>query len=477
MRLLSMVLFFLIFFTGIATAQTYTVSPTGSNDQDAINQAISQAQTGDTVFLNAGVYDLTGTVIIKSNIELTGDPNAVLRVSASSSQWFQGSTGIISCKESVKNVEICGFQINGNLGAFPASYANSPGHDKDCQRCIILHGDSGDYAENIRIHDMKLYDSFSDGIYIYYAKNSACYNNFISNCQHEGVFWSCVENSEMLENQIAGICSDCTRLDNCVNCKVYDNVLFSYDGNNTNGQYKHGENGLQVGNAGSSHGYDASHKPTTTTNIEIFNNTFANNGLAAIAGSGGENVYIHDNKFIDVSELETLGVSVKGISPTIEQSEKIFSSIFDILDQDFSFQYLNIQVPINASVSVTEYDNTYNPHALVFVDGEGLTSVKYSYNGNSTTHYYSINGKISDIWTGDLQHTRNAVYLNGRFNASNLQVTCFNSQGYCRITDLNVIEIKDNSGQVLNPQLWAFVGTLVILGLYTYRNLRRVTRW
>jgi len=38
-------------------------------------------------------------------------------------------------------------------------------------RCIILHGDSGDYADNIRIHDMKLYDSFSDGMYIYYAKN------------------------------------------------------------------------------------------------------------------------------------------------------------------------------------------------------------------------------------------------------------------------------------------------------------------
>lgn len=335
-----MALFFLTFFTGIVEAQTYTVSPTGSNDQDVINQAISQAQSGDTVFLNAGVYDLTGTVIIKYDIKLTGDPNAILRVSASSSHWFTGATGIISCKESLKNVEICGFQIDGNIGVLPASYANTPGHNKDCERCILIGGDSGNYADYIKIYDMKLYNSFSDGIYLRFAKNSACYNNFISNCQHEGIFWSCVENSEMYGNQIAGITSDCTRLDNCINCKVYDNVLFSYDRDNTNGAYKHGENGLQVGDAGSSHGYDASNKPTTTTNIEITNNTFTNNGLAAIAGSGGENVYIHDNKFIGVAELETMGISVKGISasnpPTVEQSEKIFSSIFDILNTHIS---------------------------------------------------------------------------------------------------------------------------------------------
>jgi hypothetical protein len=78
----------------------------------------------------------------------------------------------------VKNVEISNFQINGNLGAFPASYANSPGHDKDCMRCIILHGDSGNYVDNIIIKGMKLFDSFSDGAYIYYAKNVKLFNFF-----------------------------------------------------------------------------------------------------------------------------------------------------------------------------------------------------------------------------------------------------------------------------------------------------------
>ncbi|MDR3492423.1 MAG: hypothetical protein P4M12_10355 [Gammaproteobacteria bacterium] len=153
-------------------------------------------------------------------------------------------------------------------------------------------------------------------------------------------------------------------------------------------------------------------------------------------------------------------------------------SIFDVLNQDFSFQYSNIQVPINAVVSVTEYNNTYNPHSLIFVDGESLSGVKYEYGELATTHYYSINGENADIWTGDLQHTGNAVYLNGSFTAGNLQVTCYNSQGYSRITDFNITEVPDDSAKVLSPELWAFVGALLIFGFSIYRNFRRViTRW
>jgi hypothetical protein len=455
-----------------------------TNNQVQINQAISQA---DTVYLNSGVYMVDGTISIKSNFMLTGDPNAIIRVSGSSNQWFQGSTGIISCKESLKNVEICGFQIDGNVGALPPEFHHSrPDTSHDCEKLMILGGYSNDYAENILIHDMKLYNAFSDGVYLRFAKNSACYNNFISNCQHEGIFWTSVLNSEMYNNQIAGITSDCARLDNCVNCKVYDNILFSYSGDHNNGEWEHGENGLQVGDGGVSHGYDARNSPTTTTNIEVFDNTFAANGLQAIllgsaALESSANVFIHGNKFIGKAELETNGISfdVSNSNPsTIERSEKVFSSIFDILNQDFSFQYPDTQVPINASVRVTEYNNSYNPYSLIRVTGEGLTSVKYSYNGNSTTHYYEINGENADIWTGDLQHRGNTIYLPGRFDASKLHVTCFNLKGYHKITDFNITDVPDESEKVLSPELWAFVGTLIILGFSIYRNFRRiVTKW
>jgi len=288
-------------------------------------------------------------------------------------------------------------------------------------------------------------------------------------------------------NKIAGITSDCARLDNSINCRVFDNIFFSYDGDNTNGAYKHGESCLQIGNAGSSHGYDASNKPTVTTNIEIFNNTFANNGLKAILlGSGSDNnVFVHDNKFIGVAELETMGISVKGISynnpPTVEMSENIFSSIFDILNRVYTFQYPDKKTEINASVDIVEYNNTYNPHSLVYVSGEGLTSVKYEYGNQSTTHYFSINegnqSSGADIWEGELQHRGNAVYLEGALNANNLKVTGFNPSGYNTISKVNITEEKDNSNHILNPKLWTFAGTLAILGISIYRNARRVIKW
>ena len=279
MKLLPALLLFLVFCTGIA----------GAGAEQQINERL---KAGGTVYLSTGVYEIEGPVIVGSNTILTGDPDAIIKVSSTSSQWFTGSTGIISCAESVKNVEIYGFQINGNLGALPASFANTQGHDKDAERCIILHGNSGDYAENIRIHDMKLYDSFSDGMYIYYAKNVKVYNNFISNCQHEGIFWSVVVGGEMFNNKVAGITSDCARLDNNIGCRVFDNIFFSYDGTNLNSAYPHGENGLQVGNAGSSHGYDASNKPTTTTAIPVLNKNTCKRRL---------NIFIVRNHFISLS--------------------------------------------------------------------------------------------------------------------------------------------------------------------------------
>jgi len=246
---------------------------------------------------------------------------------------------------------------------------------------------------------MKLYDSFSDGMYIYYAKNVKCYNNFISNCQHEGIFWSVVLESEMFGNKIVGITSDCLRLDNSINCKVYENVLFSYDGTNLNTAYPHGENGLQVGDAGSSHGYDASNKPTTTTNIEIYGNTFANNGLKAIMlGSNSDNnVYVHGNKFIGEAELETMGISVEVMSgnvsytnpPTKEMSEKIFSSLFDILHLSFvdsgnSFSN-NVYPEINweekgeskAWLDIVGWNNLTERNGVLFIPSGEQPIVKY----------------------------------------------------------------------------------------------------
>ena len=275
----------------------------------------------------------------------------------------------------------------------------------------------------------------------------------------------------------AGITSDDLRLDDCQQIKVYNNILYSYTGSNNNGAYEKGQNGLQIGDESDSRGRKVEAQSLIKhLNIEVFNNTFADIGLKAILLDNVElgeaaNVYIHDNRFIDIKGLNTSGISFEN-SPTVEES----TSIFDLINKALSFTYPDKQIDINANIQVIYYNNSFNAHSLVYVDGEGLTCVKYTYNGLSTTHYFNINGL--DLWSGDLQHRGNAVYLQGKFDASKLQVTCYNSQGYSKITNFNITEVPDDSAKILSPELWAFVGTLTILGFSIYRNFRRiVTKW
>lgn len=342
LRNLKKIIFILLLFLySVQLAQAgeqITLSPDGSHsNQNQINEALEQ---GD-VYLQAGVYEVDGPIYIGSNRVLTGDKDAIIRVWSGSSQWFVGLKGVISCRGVVQDVEISNIQIDGNIGNLPSSYANSRSDTfHDCQKLIILHGYSNQFAKNIKIHDLKLYNSFSDGCYVLFGENIEVYNNFISNCQHEGVYLSCVKNGLFYGNKIAGICSDAGRLDNCVDCKVYDNYFFSYNGESY-GQYKGGQAGLQIANSGRSKGYDARNKPQKTNNVEVYHNVFADPGRQAIwLHNYDGNVYVHDNTFVNADVLETMGIPVGDISfdnpPTVEMSEKVFSSIFDILEVEFT---------------------------------------------------------------------------------------------------------------------------------------------
>ncbi len=332
------IILFLMLFLLPTCVSAETINPT---DDEGLNDALKR---GGTIYLNPGVYEIDGPLRIGSNTVLTGSKDAIIRVSPSSSQWFTGATGIINPSEyPLKNVEIYGFQIDGNLDELPRSYANYGTGDHNAERLIYLQGNKKTFMENISVHDMALYDSYSDGIQIAYANNVRCYNNFVSNCQHSGIFLVSVVGANVFKNDIAGITSDCMRLDNCMNTKIFDNVLYSYTGDNTNGQGTKGENGLQIADEGYSHGGGSS-KPTHTTNIEVYGNTFANTGWHGIwldsTKKGVTNVYIHDNIFLDGSEFETDGKSVEGISydnpPSKDMSEQIFTSIYDFLNVKIS---------------------------------------------------------------------------------------------------------------------------------------------
>jgi Right handed beta helix region len=332
--------------------ETYTVvSSGGHSDQDIINEALEKARDnpGSTVYLSAenGPFIVDGSSEIFSNTELTGDPDAVIQVWENSDKWFVYDEGIIKFKNQ-NNIKIYGFQIDGNCDELPSEYANhikpgGSGHH-NAEWGIKGSGSSNNFIENISIYNMQIYDTFSDGIRIAYADNVSVYDNFISNTQHENVYFICCRWSLIRGNELAGITSDCIRLDNCQNSIITKNYLFSYNGTNNNGATKGRHQGIQISDQGRSFN-SGSDQPLHTENIEVSYNVFAGdkrmNFWIDSAGKGVENVFIHDNQIIDGEELETDGISVNGLDirdvdyehmPPKEMSEKVFDSIFDILD-------------------------------------------------------------------------------------------------------------------------------------------------
>ena len=253
----------------------------------------------------------------------------------------------------------------------PQPYANYGKGDHNAERAIYFVGNKKDFMENVSVHNMQVYDTFCDGIQIAYCNNALVYSNFISNCQHSGIFLISVVGANVFKNDVAGITSDCLRLDNCENNKIFENTLYSYTGDNTNGQGVKGENGLQIADEGFSHG-GGSAKPTHTTDIEVYGNTFANTGWHGVwldsTGKGYDNVYIHDNTFLNGKEFTNSGSKVDGISiegisftnpPSREMSRQVFTSIFDILRMDYTYRYPSIESDLGASVRVTCYNQTH----------------------------------------------------------------------------------------------------------------------
>ena len=587
-----------------------------AGDEQQINELL---KNGGNVTLENKVYTITGPIYIHSNTALNGGPDTVIRVSSSSSHWFTGSIGIISNNEAIHDVEIYGFSIDGNVQNLPTEYHHSRSDTAhDCERCILLHGDSNNFMNNVKIHDMRLFDSFSDGVYIRFCNNAQVYNNFISNTQHEGVFFVCAVDSLIYNNRVAGITSDCLRLDNCVNNKVFGNICFSYDGSHASNTYAGGENGIQIGNSGVSHGYDGRDKPTSTKNIEVFNNSFINNGLQAIllnsvALMPSANVFIHDNTIIGKADLETSGFSfdINNYSyenpPSVEMSEKIFSSIFDILNMEFSDSgrteqkaedipfsvqqteqgaimggvkilgfkdLINIEgvpyIPDNESILykaaairapsfnlwdmgvsnisqkvttktenrtayavltvsleyytisfnhitrktkktyhtatavfndscpapeilqrpaekqgiITYYNNSVNPHTLVYVPSQGLIKVNYEYNGNITEHVLMIGEKgtgensvqytnfsTCDYWRGDIPYQGEALFITGSVDQSKLNITCFTPYESFKVTKFEYTE-KAWKGESFSDWVLPFVLKLGVTLFFLWRLLK-----
>ena len=476
----SLLFFLLLFFTGIAEAgNSISLTPeTGHSNQVQITEALNKY---DTVYLEAGVYEVSGKIEINSGNTLTGDEDAIIKVWSESSQWFIRNNGIIT-GTGTSNVKISNIQIDGNCDELPSDYADFkyPGESgkHNTEKGIALTGSSNNFMENISISNVKIYDCFSDGVRVAFADHVYVFDNYISNTQHECVYFVCVRGGVVENNVLEGITSDCVRFDACQESIICYSVIDSYSGSNTNGAPKFLHQGIQISDQGRSFN-SGSEKPLKTENIEVFGNTFTGKKRMNVwldsAKKGVKNVYLHGNEFLDGKEVETEGTPVKGI-PDIGDTSHIpdeinrdvhAPDIFRVLMRGFSFKLL--ERDLGASATVVFNNVSFDPHSLVDIKGDDLMLVKYEYGGNSTRHFIE-----KGLWTGDIPHIGNKLYIPGQLKASSLKITVYSEEGYQTVTDIKIIERKLTGASSINPDLFIFLTILAILGISISRNLRRI---
>jgi hypothetical protein len=420
------------------TNSTIILSPIDStNNQDAINQAIKSVSSGGTVYLNAGVYLIDGPIFLLRNVKLLGDKNAIIRVSSTSSQWFTGRTGLISCYDP-KNIEIGGFQIDGNCDELPPKYNSNDQDPHDCGRAVFIIGSSGDFGEDVYIHDMEIYDCFSDGIHVRCCKNVKVSNIEESNCQHEGMYFCLVDTGLIEKINIAGITSDCLRIENSKNVLVDSGALVSYMGDHANGAHQGGENGIQIGDQGVSFGVGdpSKSKIIHTSNIEVRNIIFANGRMSVLLDAAGgdpsDNVYIHDVKTLKNEDLERIGIPVNidfNHMPSKEMSENIFDNIFGLNNVEVVDTGRNNQTVSKMKIKVIQDENGRVAGGVKIGGYKNLINYRdheYISSPNDVLFNYSIIKSHSlNLFSGNITHVDPKVNVTFYKNKVSIVLTAY----------------------------------------------------
>ena len=466
-------LFFICSIDVVSAGQTIYLDPT---DENGINEALETAKDASgttTVILNPGIYEIKGSLIIYSNTVFKGEGAKIL-IPTNSNQWFVPPNGIITTKGPVENVIIEGLIIDGNCHNLPAKYADTPGHEHDCEKLIIIRGYSNQLSKNIIIRNCVFANAFSDAVYIGFSENVIVENNQISNCQHSSIYFSCVVNGLIQKNDIAGITSDNTRVENSKNVKVLYNNLHGYFGSKSNGAWEGGHNFVQVGDQGYSHGY-GSPKPIHTENIEVAYNTFSGKHLNTILiDAAGKtptaNLWIHENEYVDMPEIESEGYNAEN-PPSIEETTEIFTTLKYILKRDYTFQYLDTEQNLKASAEVVYHNYSTAPYSIITVEGEDdIEVIRVSYDGKSARHFVD-----RDMWVGEFQRVGDGWYIPGEFDEDKLKITVYSENGYKTLSEEDT-KVRDavigKAG--INIDLFNYIAGLAISGISITRSIRRI---
>ena len=150
----------------LAAATTWSVTQFGANpngsvdDTAAINAAINAAQSGDTVFFPAGVYDIANVITAKTGVALLGAGEGSTSIKSTAAS---GASNIMLNLGSASNVQVSNLTLNGN---------NNPN---------LGYGISGAGGSGENINNIAIANYPSNGISLWSVTNSTISNNQIFN--------------------------------------------------------------------------------------------------------------------------------------------------------------------------------------------------------------------------------------------------------------------------------------------------------
>jgi len=280
----------------LGAQNTVTVSPSGSNDQTAINNAINSVASGATssnpgyVVLSAGTYKISAPIVLKSNVVLKGAGDSTIIYGSGSSVCNSEGSPAYIYGSGVSNVEISHLQFQST-----ATSPSDGGHG-DYRNCIKLRSSS-----NSKVHDI-LFTRYlyGDGVRITDSSGIDVYNCRIKSSGHDGVsFLSGTSDSRMYNCYVEVQTNTGVRVDNCANIEVDHNTF--------------------TGSAGS--GWCCVELENTLTNVNVHHNIMHDyKGSSSSAGVGnwnaGGSISVHDNVMWNVSPYVEVGSGSNILGPS-----------------------------------------------------------------------------------------------------------------------------------------------------------------
>ncbi|MDD3077455.1 MAG: hypothetical protein PHE44_13020, partial [Proteiniphilum sp.] len=141
-----------------------------------------------------------------------------------------------------------------------------------------------------------------------------------------------------------------------------------------------------------------------------------------------------------------------------------------ILKRDYTFQYLNTPMNLEALATVV-YHNYTTPYSIVTVEGEeDIEVIKLSYDGKTARYFVE-----RDMWVGEFQNVGSGWYIPGEFDAEKLKITVYSKNGFKTLSGYDItIEYAVIGLAGINIDLFTYVATLTILGISITRSIRRI---